>query len=187
MTSGQRGFSRQCRLCPPIFPKHFHPTTPYANDTIIDQPTRSTWTTLTSPVGLQSPDTEGSDRDELYDNIAKYVTDVHDRVLEIAKTYPSVDINSVVSIGAESLDLVLSLGKARSLHHVDQQDQIDGGEEAENEVAEGETYALPTDVTEAFSAWKSKVDAFLTNPPQAPNQHDDNDGVGSDQAEAGSA
>lgn len=133
------------------------------------------------------PDTEGSDRDELYDKITKYVTDAHDRVLEIRKTYPSVDVNAVVSIGIESVDLILRLGKAKSQHHVDQQDQTDGGEEAENEVAEGETYALPTDVTEAFSAWKSKMDAFLTNPPQAPKQHDDNDGVGSDQAEAGSA
>lgn len=139
-----------------------------------------------SDITGRCPDTEGSDRDELYENITKYVTDAHDRVIEIAKTYQSVDVNAVLSIGIDSVNLVLSLGKAKSQHHVDQQDQTDGGEEAENEVAEGETYALPTDVIEAFSAWKSKMDAFLTNPPQAPKQHDDNADIGSNQAEAGS-
>ena len=136
-----------------------------------------------SDITDRNPPTEGSDLDVLYDGLMDYVSDAHGRVIEIAKTYPSVDVNETLTIGVESVDLVLSLGKAKSQHRVDQQDQTDGGEEAG--IAEGVTYALPTDETEAFNAWKRKVDAFLTNPPQAQGQGDE-DGIGSDKAEAGS-
>lgn len=119
--------------------------------------------------------TEGPDLDQLYRDVASYLRDGTARLITIARNDPSVNAdtnNTIMSINSQGLQVVSKMVKARS-DKIHDQVTSPANPSSDTEESEVKTFRLPPDMVDNLTAFKSRLDAFLTEHSQAQDERDE--------------